>query len=156
MQQTIDTITSKNMERLLKRLKTEDVEVYPGYNLGLTLPPDTVVSFIKPISEILPLCTCFDESKLFVSFMVYKKYADMPMFEISWKKSGQYVYKNNQKFVNPPLFDELFCAVRNIFKEKIATKIKNNDKNLKTDIMFYRCQNLVLKCFMVEQEKTQH
>ena len=152
MQQTQDIITIKTMKRLLKCLKTEPVEIYPGYSLGFTLPPNTTVSVIKPISEILPLCTHFDASKLFVSFMVYKKGADIPMCEISWKKSGQYVYKNNQKFENPPLFNEIFSGVRNIFKENLATKIKNNDKNLRADIMFYRCQNLVLKYLMNEKE----
>ena len=139
MQQTQDIITIKTMKRLLKCLKTEPVEIYPGYSLGLTLPPNTTVSVIKPISEILPLCTHFDASKLFVSFMVYKKGADIPMCEISWKKSGQYV-------------NEVFSGVRNIFKENLATKIKNNDKNLRADIMFYRCQNLVLKYLMNEKE----
>ena len=44
MQQTQDIITIKTMKRLLKCLKTEPVEIYPGYSLGLTLPPNMMVA----------------------------------------------------------------------------------------------------------------
>ena len=62
------------------------------------------------------------KNKLFVSFVVFKKDADTPMFEISWRATGRYLYKNKQRFEDPPYFEELFNRVQQIKRQKIIPK----------------------------------
>ena len=141
--QTVDDVkfTEKTVKRLLTRIEKQPVEVYPGYNTGLTLPHDTHVSIIAPISEILPLCKFDEKSDLFVSFTVYSAGSCTPLFEISWKKSGKIIYKNNKKFVNPPLFDELFDKTHQIYAQNV-------EKNpCVADVRTMRIQNAILGYF---------
>lgn len=149
---TDGNITEKQMKRLLARLETEPVDIYPGYNSGLVLPSDTPLGLIitKPIHELLPLCKFDKNSDLSAFFTVYPKGKDNAMFEISFKKSGKYVYKNNKKFENPPLFDELFATVRYTY---LANIIQDTTQNFEAALFFYRCQTLVLKRLMIEQAK---
>lgn len=154
MKVVTDNITAeKTVKRLLTRIAKQPIEVYLNYNTGLTLPNDAHVSIIAPISEILPLCKFDEKSDFFASISVYDVGAVVPLFEISWKKSGKYLYKNNRKFENPPLFDELFNATRDIYKENLADLIRNNAKNVKAEILFYRCHTLILKRLKAEQVK---
>ena len=145
--------TEKTVNRLLKRIEKQPIEIYPGYNSGLTLPPDAHVNIFAPTSQILPLCKFDDQIDLFVSFMVYPKGSFTPMFEMSFKKSGRYLNKNNKKFENPPYFDKLFNAVRNIYKKNLADLIQNDIKKATADMFFYRCQTKILKYLMVEKDR---
>ena len=141
-------IAEKTIKRLLTRLKTEPVEIYPGYNPGLTLPSGTRVSIVASIAEILPLCKFDKKSDVFVSFIVYPVSKDIPMFEIVLKKSGHYVYKNNKKFENPPLFDELFNMVWQMQQQKIKTiqETKPNSSDIKTAEIQSVILNYIKKC----------
>lgn len=144
---TVDDIdfTTRTVKRLLTRIEKQPVEVYPGYNAGLTLPPNTHVSIIAPISEILPKCEFDEKSDLFVSFTVYSTGSCVPLFEISWKKSGQYIYKNNQKFINPPLFGELFEKTHQIYAKNVE-KIQETN-SMAVDVKIKRIQDAILSYF---------
>ena len=126
---------------MLKRLQTEPVDICPGYNSGLVLPNDTPIGIIitKPIHELLPLCKFDKQSDISVFFTIYPAGKFNPLFDISFKQSGQYVYKNNKKFLNPPRFNELFDAVWQIQEQKITAN------PTPTDLMTYKCQTLILK-----------
>ena len=140
-------IAEKTVKRLLTRLETEPVDICPGYNSGLTLPSDTPIGTIitKSTIELLPMCKFDKQSDLSVSFMVYPAGKFKPLCEISLKKSGQYVYKNNQKFVNPPQFYDLFNKVWQIQTTKIKTSEKSGSKLL--DIRTLKIQNIILDYF---------
>lgn len=141
-------IAEKTIKKLMTRLKNEPVEIYPGYNSGLTLPPDTRVSIVASINQILPLCKFDKKSDVFVSFIVHSAGKDVPMFEIALKKSGRYVYKGNKKFENPPLFDELFDMVWKIQQQKIEIIQKNNpnSSDVKTAMIQATILNYINKC----------
>ena len=105
----METVTDKNISeqtinRLLKRINTESVDIYPGYISGLFLPEDTPLGIIitKPIIELLPLCKFDNQRDMSVFFTVHHVGKDNPLFEISYKTSGKYVYEKNKKLVNPP------------------------------------------------------
>ena len=140
-------IAQKTVKRLVKRLETEPVDICPGYNSGLILPSDIPLGIIitKSIDELLPLCKFDKQSDLSVFFMVYPAGKFKPLFEISLKKSGQYVYKNNQKFVNPPQFYDLFNKVWQIQTTKIKTS-EESGSNL-ADIRTVKIQNIILDYF---------
>ena len=141
----LDIVAEKTVKQLLSRLAKEPVDIYPGYSDGMTLPPGTRVGLVATIDELKPLCTYYDESKLFVSFMVYKKEADMPIFEISLKTSGRYIYKNNQKFKNPPHFDELFNQVHTLYGQTLE---KNKERNpCSIDVRIAHAQDIILDYF---------
>ncbi len=147
MEQKQNSIDGKTMKRLLKRLKTEPVEIYPGYNSGFVLPNNTPIGIIitKSTNELLPLCKFDEQSDMSVFFTVYPVGKFKPMFEISLKKSGRYVYKNNQKIINPPQFYDLFNQVWQIRKTKIETNEKSESNLL--DIRTAKIQNIILNYF---------
>lgn len=143
----------KTVKRLLARVVKEPIEIYPGFNTGLTLPAGTSVGIMDPISQILPLCVFDSKSDPSVWFVVYPKGKDSPMFEIVWKKSGQILHENGDRFENPPMFDILFENIRNIHKANLAYLIKTNTPGIRADIFSYRCHTLILKHLMIEQQK---
>ena len=149
----METVTDKNISEqtingLLNGLKSESVDIYPGYNSGLFLPDDTPLGIIltKPISELLPLCKFDKQRNISVFFTVYPVGENNQLFEISYKTSGKYVYKNNKKLVNPPRFDELFDAVWQIQKQKIIAN------PTRTDLMTYKHMALILN-FLRENDQ---
>ena len=141
-------ISEQTVNRWLKQLKTESVDIYPGYISGLVLPKDTPLGIIltTPIIELLPLCKFDKRRDMSVFFTIFPTGKDNQLFEISYKTSGKYVYKNNKKFVNQPQFDELFDAVWQIQKQKITAN------PTRTDLMTYKHMALILN-FLRENDQ---
>ena len=150
---TDTSIAEKTMKRLLKRLETKPVDICPGYNSGLVLPKDIPMGIIltKTIDELLPLCKFDKQSDLFVYFMIFPAGKFNPLFEISWKKSGHYVYKNNKKFVNPPYFVELFNKVRQIQTMKNSQETNPESLNIRMATIQNIILNHLIKCENIKQ-----
>ena len=108
-------IDDKTVKRWLNYMDKHPVDIYPGY---------------------------WCRGNASVSFMVFRQNSDNPMFEISLGTRGRIVYKNNQKFMNPPLFDELFDKTRQIHTKMIEKIQENNPKS--SDIRIARVQNIIL------------
>lgn len=116
MTNTETNISEQSVKRLLSRLKNESMDVCAGY-------------------------WCSKHAS--VSFMVFGK-KEMPIFEISLGTRGRFLYKNGKKFTNPPLFDELFKATRNIYIQQTLYEQNNTGASY---INILKAQNIILNCF---------
>jgi len=85
-------ISEQTVNRWLKQLKTESVDIYPGYKttrqLGLLSQNQS--------KNYLLLFKIDRQLDISVFFMVFPAGKDKHLFEISYKTSVKYIYKNKK------------------------------------------------------------